>query len=142
MALLPNASKYTIILEPRWAEVGANWSKLGRSWGQCCGHVGSKWCIWTILGRSAARANYYSPVRSFSAKMPPPMLYQSDRSVRLYASQLNYHASARSVQAGCRHCKLQSIGTMLYDVKLCKALGMQGRFLKSDRQGISTRQIN
>ena len=50
---------------PSWAEAEANWSKLG----QCCCHVESKRALWTILGRSAKRANHQS--RAFFWRSAP-----------------------------------------------------------------------
>ena len=49
-----------------WAEVGALLAKVDPKLGQCCGHVGSKRCIWTILCRSAKCANYHSPLHFFA----------------------------------------------------------------------------
>ena len=76
---------------PSWAEVGALLAEVDPKSGQCCGHVGSKRCIWTILGRSAKRANYPSPVH-FLAPCP------GERAPNL---QLKLHRSDRSV--GCFH---------------------------------------
>ena len=47
-------------LGPSWAEAGALLAEVGPKSGQCCGHVGSKQRIWTILVRSAKCANYQS----------------------------------------------------------------------------------
>ena len=90
------------------AKLEVNWSKLGRElgpcWprlGQCCGHVGSKRCMWTILGRSAKCANYQSGALFgvlLCRKCPPPAEATSLRSVRSYPLLLSYHASAPSVR--------------------------------------------
>ena len=99
-----------------WAEVGALLAEVDPKSGQCCGHVGSKRRIWTMLGRSAKRANYHRRVhfswRPALSKMPHPQLklYQSDRSVRLYPSLLNYHALAPPVRAGLQASKPISLG--------------------------------
>ena len=87
---------------PSWTEVGpklkgALLPEVDPKWSRCCGHVGPKRCIWTILGRSAKCANYDSPVHSLAAcsvrKCHPQLkLYQTGRSVHSYHSLLNYHA--------------------------------------------------
>ena len=75
-------------LEPSWDQVGAKRVRVGPKSGalladvdpklnRCCGHVGSKRCIWTMVGPSAKCANYHSPVPctfwrgSLSWKCPP-----------------------------------------------------------------------
>ena len=102
------------ILEASWAEIGAKSAqvgpKLGPCWtpsradmGRCCGHVGPKRSIWTILGPSAKGANCIKLLQShalfcnlFKSELK---LCQSDRSVQSYPSLPNYHASAPSVRA-------------------------------------------
>ena len=78
---------------PSRAEVGALLAEDDPKSGQCCGHVGSKWCLLTILCRSAdlqnvqittARALFGDGAR---ANMDPAQLklYQrlTDRSIRI-----------------------------------------------------------
>ena len=59
-----------------WAKVTALLAEAGPKWSRCCGHIGSKRCIWTILYGGAKRANYHGENLLFGArsilKMPAP----------------------------------------------------------------------
>ena len=71
------------ILAPSgWSQVGPSCAEVDPKSGQCCGHVGSKRCIWTMLARSAKRANYQSPVHFLApclGEHAQLKLYQTDR---------------------------------------------------------------
>ena len=63
----------------KWVQVGPKLlAEVDPKSGQCCGHIGSKRCIWMILGRSADLQNMYISTlartswRPALSKMPPP----------------------------------------------------------------------
>lgn len=68
---------------PSWSQVGPKWKPSGQvgaevgallaevdiiKLGQCCGHVGSKGCIWTMLQTTTVSCTFWKPAPS---KMPP-----------------------------------------------------------------------
>ena len=84
---------------PGWAQVGALLANGGPKLSRCCGHVGSKRCIWRMLGRSAKCANCHSPVRGICS----------------YPSLLNDQALVPSVRADfLEHSLYMHVSSFIY----------------------------
>ena len=88
---------------PGWAQVGALLANGGSKLSRCCGHVGSKRCIWRMLGRSAKCANCHSPVQGICS----------------YPSLLNDHALAPPVRADIfEHSLYMHVSSFIYALNI------------------------